>query len=95
MRPFLAAFRLGVHLDTVLNILRQRVSRASSPAGSSGVSPRESSGRSAWQRDAAGTRSRGRLRHKNSVKLHPPGVISAFCLDLSAGDGFYVKLCIS
>jgi len=42
------------------------------PAGLGGVSPRESKRNSASsQRDAAGTRSRGRLRYKNSVKMRP------------------------
>jgi hypothetical protein len=45
------------------------VARASTPAGSSGVPPRESSPPQDSQRDAAATRSRGRLRYKN--KMHP------------------------
>ena len=51
------------------------VAQASSPAGSDVVSSRDSNRNdAASQRDAAGTRSRGRLRYKNRVMMVRAGV---------------------
>ena len=58
-----------VHLDSVRAIARKNVARASTPAGLSGVPPRECN----FAAGRSGNRSRGRLHCKNRVKMHPPG----------------------